>query len=114
VVVDGILYEKGWGLIAEPRMAHALEENFSHPARFDPDRFLGEASVDRRYSFIPFGGGVHACLGAQLAITVARIFAIQVLHSFDWQGLGVARFRKFPLRMIKSEYRVRLTARSQA
>ena len=33
------IYEKGWGVIAEPRLAHANADYFAEPNRFDPDRF---------------------------------------------------------------------------
>jgi cytochrome P450 len=110
VLLDGMLLKQGWGLIAEPRMVHGWERNYPDPLRFDPERFLGPASDDRRYAFIPFGGGVHACLGAQLAMTIARVFALHVLRAYRWQGLGTPRFDRFPLRMLKPDYRIRLDA----
>jgi cytochrome P450 len=108
VVFHGMLLRRGWGLIAEPRLVHSWDRYYPDPGRFDPDRFLGTASEDRRYSFIPFGGGVHACLGAQLAMTIARVFALHVLRTCTWQGLGEPRFDQFPLRMVKPDYRLRL------
>ncbi len=73
VEIHGMLPKKGWGLIAEPRLVHGWERLYPDPGRFDPERFLGGAAEDRRYAFIPFVGGVHACLGAQLAMTVTRV-----------------------------------------
>jgi cytochrome P450 len=111
VVLDGVLYEKGWTLIAEPRIAHAMEEHFKHPDRFAPERFLPERNEGKQYEFIPFGGGVHACLGAQLALVMAKLFAIHVLQRFDWHLLGPASFVQFPLKKINNSYRVQLMRR---
>lgn len=47
-----------WGLHHDPAR-HA------DPARFDPERFLGEPAES--YSLLPFGGGHRRCIGAALA-----------------------------------------------
>jgi retinoid hydroxylase len=108
LVLDGVLYEKGWGVVAEPRIAHRMEAYFREPERFDPDRFLGDRGEGRSYEFIPFGGGVHACLGAQLAMTMGKLFAVLVLQRYDWELLGTAKFVQFPLRRIKDDYSVQI------
>ncbi len=114
VVLNGMLLKRGWGLIAEPRLVHAWERYYPDPDRFDPERFLGGSAEDRRYSFIPFGGGVHACLGAQLAMAIARVFAIHALRAFAWEGQGEPRFDQFPLRKVKPTFRLRLEAAGAA
>jgi retinoid hydroxylase len=108
VVLDGVLYKKGWGLVAEPRIAHEIADYFTQPNRFDPDRFLPERSEGRMYEFIPFGGGVHACLGAQLAMLVVKVFAVNMLYQFDWRLLGEATFVQFPLKRIQDNYQIQL------
>lgn len=111
VIVDGMLYKKGWGLIAEPRLAHANSDYFADPDRFDPDRFLPDRGEGRPYEFIPFGGGVHACLGAQLAMLMMKVFAVHLLHQFNWKLLGDATFVQFPLRKIKDNYQIQFMHR---
>ncbi len=112
VVLDGVLYQKGWSLIAEPRIAHAMAAHFANPNQFDPDRFLPDRNEGGPYEYIPFGGGVHACLGAQLATTLMKILAIHLLHRFDWQCLEVATFVQFPLKQIKDNYQIQLLPRA--
>ncbi|MGB3293100.1 MAG: cytochrome P450 [Phormidesmis sp.] len=111
VVLDGMLYEKGWSLIAEPRIAHSMSDYFTNPDQFAPDRFLPERNEGKRYEFIPFGGGVHACLGAQLAMVMATVFGAYFLEQLDCQLIGEANFVQFPLRKIKDGYRVQLSQR---
>lgn len=108
VVLDGVLYKKGWVIIAEPRIAHQLPEHFQQPDRFDPDRFLDDRNEGKPYEFIPFGGGVHACLGAQMAMVVTKVFVAQALQRFDWKLTGEAEFVLFPLRKIKENYHIEL------
>jgi cytochrome P450 len=111
VVVDGVLYEKGCTLVAEPRIAHILPEHFHQPEVFAPERFLAERNEGRMYEFIPFGGGVHACLGAQMAMVVAKIFASHVLRLFDWTLTGEPKFVQFPLKKIKDNYQIEIALR---
>jgi cytochrome P450 len=108
IVLDGTLYPKGWTLIAEPRIAHRQAAYFANPDRFDPERFLPPRNEGKMYEFIPFGGGVHACLGAQLAMTMTKVFVIHLLHQFDWTLLGEAQFVQFPLKIIRNNYQIQL------
>ncbi len=108
VMLDGMLFKQGWNIIAEPRIAHAMTEHFTNPDTYNPERFLPEQGEGRAYEFIPFGGGVHACLGAQMAMVSNKLFAIHLLQSFDWTLLGKAEFVQFPLRKIKDNYQVQL------
>lgn len=113
VVLDGVLYEKGWTLIAEPRIAHILPEHFSQPDAYQPHRFMEDANSREKYAYIPFGGGVHACLGAQLAMVVAKIFASHLLRQFEWQVQDTASFVQFPLKKIKDSYTIPISRLQQ-
>ena len=49
-------------------IVHRSPRYFVDPDEFRPERFSGEASSDRpRFSYFPFGGGPHACLGEAFA-----------------------------------------------
>jgi cytochrome P450 len=111
VVLDGVLYEKGCVLIAEPRLAHIRPEHFHEPEVFAPERFLPERGEGKMYEFIPFGGGVHACLGAQMAMLVTKVFASHVLRRFDWTLTGEPMFVQFPLKKIKDNYQIDIARR---
>ncbi|NET56866.1 MAG: cytochrome P450 [Symploca sp. SIO2E6] len=111
VVLDGILYAKGCTIIAEPRLAHIMPEHFHQPELFEAERFLPPRNEGRMYEFIPFGGGVHACLGAQMAMTITKIFANHLIYLFDWQLTGEASFVQFPLKKIKNNYQIILQKR---
>ena len=108
VIVDGILYPKGSTVIAEPRLAHIMPEHFNRAERFEPERFLPPRNEGRMYEFIPFGGGVHACLGAQMAMTTAKVFLTHFIQLFDWQLTGEPAFVQFPLKRIKDDYKIKL------
>lgn len=62
-------FELPAGTIVSPSiyLAHTSPQNFEAPREFRPERFLDGASPP---GWMPFGGGVHRCLGASLAETL--------------------------------------------
>ena len=98
-------------MIVEPRISHQIPEYFEHPDRFDPSRFLPPRNEGKLYNFIPFGGGVHGCLGAQMAMAMAKVFIVYVLQKFQWQITKPATFNQFPLRLMKADYKIKMETR---
>ncbi len=49
---------------------------WTHPDRFDPDRFADGRAEDQKRSgqFMPFGAGAHACIGTHLASAEVKAF----------------------------------------
>ena len=61
------------------------ERYFPKPNEFIPERWTGERPellLDRR-AFIPFGYGVHSCVGKQLALNEMRLVLARVVSEFD-------------------------------
>lgn len=48
---------------------------WQEPLKFDPERFSPARAEDKRHPaiYLPFGGGAHACIGAQLASIEAKL-----------------------------------------
>jgi cytochrome P450 len=46
-------------------LAHSADGNYPHTERFDPDRFVG--STPDSSLWVPYGGGIHRCVGAGFA-----------------------------------------------
>jgi cytochrome P450 len=61
---------------------HLDPEVWTNPTEFDPDRFSPERAEDkrRRGSYLPFGNGAHACIGAQLSTMEAKAFWFSFLR----------------------------------
>jgi cytochrome P450 len=55
---------------------HHDPDVWTEPAKFDPDRFSPERAEDKRKrgTYMPFGAGAHACIGAQLSTLEAKAF----------------------------------------
>jgi cytochrome P450 len=81
--IDGFRIPAGWLIRICVRESHQDPEVFAQPDRFDPDRFSGRTFTRAEYA--PFGVFRLACIGQQLTMTIARIFATQLVSGFDWR-----------------------------
>jgi cytochrome P450 len=88
------------------RLMHYLPEHWSKPEDFDPERFSPERAEHKRDSFqwLPFGGGVHKCLGLHFAEIQTKIFLFQLLRQFSvsLDPGHVPQIRAVPLEMPKN------------
>ncbi len=57
---------------------HLSPEMYPNPERFEPERFM-QGSVST-FGWLPFGGGLHACLGNHFAIMQVRIMLHTLLR----------------------------------
>jgi len=70
-----------------PVFTHYMEEWWSNPTQFDPDRFSPERAEHKRHSFqyFPFGGGAHKCIGMHFAQMQAKLFMHQMLLKYRFK-----------------------------
>ncbi len=82
----GYLIPAGWFIFIFPMITHRLPEIYQDPDAFDPDRFAPPREEDKKYpySLIGFGGGVHSCLGVELAQMEMKIILSTLLQKYDW------------------------------
>ncbi|MGH8860129.1 MAG: cytochrome P450 [Jatrophihabitantaceae bacterium] len=72
---------------------HHLSEYWPDPERFDPDRFGPDGTVARN-AWIPFGNGVHKCIGLHFGGMQVKAAMHQLLLSHRW---SVARDYVMPI-----------------
>jgi retinoid hydroxylase len=82
----GYLIPAGWFIFIFPMLTHRLPEIYQDPDSFDPDRFAPPREEDKKYpySLIGFGGGVHSCIGVELAQMEMKIILSTLLQKYDW------------------------------
>lgn len=79
--IGGVDVPRGEPVIVVIGAANHDPDRFTHPDRFDPDRQGNQP--------LSFGGGVHYCLGAHLAVLEAHLAFPMFLHRFpNMAGAG--------------------------
>jgi cytochrome P450 len=65
---------------------HHMPEYWPDPERFDPERFAEHRREDRvhGYAWLPFGGGVHKCIGLRFAALQVKAVLHQLLLRYRW------------------------------
>ncbi|KAF9622538.1 hypothetical protein IFM89_031942 [Coptis chinensis] len=85
VEYKGYLIPKGWKVMPLFRNIHHNPEFFSDPDKFDPSRFQ---AAPKPFTFMPFGNGVHACPGNELAKLEILILIHHLVTKFRWEVVG--------------------------
>ncbi|MER5489885.1 cytochrome P450 [Streptomyces sp. NPDC002490] len=69
---------------------HHMPEHWPDPERFDPERFAPErqSEITHPYSWFPFGGGIHTCMGRHFSGFQAKAVMHCLLRSRAWSVPG--------------------------
>jgi cytochrome P450 family 135 len=84
----------GTAILVDAYGVHHDPETYPQPHVFRPERFL-ESQPDG-YSFLPFGGGAHRCIGASLALLEIKIVLREILARVELAPLASAPARSIP------------------
>ncbi|CAK9135311.1 unnamed protein product [Ilex paraguariensis] len=85
VEYKGYLIPKGWKVMPLFRNIHHNPDFFADPQKFDPSRFEVKP---KPYTFMPFGSGVHACPGNELAKLEMFTMVHHLVTKFRWEVVG--------------------------
>jgi cytochrome P450 len=73
----------GATILVSPYITQRMAAFWDRPGVFDPERFAADAPRRQyRYSFFPFGGGPHQCLGQYLFLLEAPLIIATLLSRF--------------------------------
>ena len=99
--IGGYLIPANTVLFMPPVFNHRMAEWWDKPEAFDPDRFAEGREEHKRHSFsyVPFGGGAHKCIGMNFAQMNAKLFMHQLLlhYRFRTPEGYVAKTQTLPL-----------------
>jgi hypothetical protein len=93
--LNGVTVPAGTLVAADIERMHHRADIYPEPRRFSPERFL--ENRPGTYTWIPFGGGIHRCIGAGFALTEARLVMQTILRKVTFaaaHGRGEASSRR--------------------
>ena len=95
VELGGTRLAPGTEVILSPHTLHHDPRHFPDPERFDPDRWTPErAQRLPKGAFVPFGGGIHHCVGNHFALTEIAVVVATVC----------SRYRLVPDRPVRTRF----------
>jgi cytochrome P450 family 135 len=86
--------QPGVGLIVDAYGVHHDPDLYPEPHAFRPERFLSEPPDG--YSFVPFGGGAHRCVGATLAMLEMKVVLSAIIARFEIKPVAPGEARPVP------------------
>jgi cytochrome P450 len=83
---NGFLIPADALVITYPIHTHYMDEYWDNPAMFDPERFSPERSEHKRhsYSWVPFSGGAHMCIGLHFADMQIKLVIAELLRRYSF------------------------------
>lgn len=74
------------GVMVGVQFSHMMEDYWTNPAVFDPERFAPHRREDKshRMAWEPFGGGVHKCIGLYFAGLEVKSILHRLLRDYRW------------------------------
>ncbi|PXX03274.1 cytochrome P450 [Mycolicibacterium moriokaense] len=84
--INGYYIPAGTMVMAPTGAIHANPRVWQDPYTFDPERFSPERAEDKghRFRWMPFGGGVHKCIGLYFAQMEIKTILHHLLRNFEW------------------------------
>ncbi|MGK5557209.1 cytochrome P450 [Actinomadura kijaniata] len=83
-VLGDVPVRAGTTLVISPYLTHRLPEFWPDPLRFDPLRFTRERARARDpLAYLPFGDGVHQCLGEAFFLEEATLVVAELVRRCD-------------------------------
>lgn len=85
--INGVHLPKGTTTVVMPAANHYDPTYWRDPEVFDPTRFAEPRREDRahRYAWLPFGGGVHKCIGMHLGMLEVKTVLHELLLRHQWR-----------------------------
>ncbi|WP_040518841.1 cytochrome P450 [Gordonia neofelifaecis] len=84
--VQGFFIPEGTMVTVPQLVNHRDRQYYTHPGMFDPDRFSADRAEDKghRMAWMPFGGGVHKCIGLYFGQMEIKTVMHHLLRGYEW------------------------------
>ncbi|KAL6859128.1 hypothetical protein ACP4OV_018130 [Aristida adscensionis] len=90
VQLNGYTIPAGWLVMISPMAVHLNPKLYKDPLKFDPWRWMTQDETERitqQRNFMPFGGGIRLCLGAEFSKLFISLFLHVLVTKYRWIGI---------------------------
>jgi cytochrome P450 len=92
VELGGFLLQPHTMVQISPLYTHRMEQWWSKPHEFDPDRFAREEHKQHSFMWAPFGGGAHKCIGLHFADMLFKCALAGLLLNYRFSYASAGQF----------------------
>ncbi|CAD6210495.1 unnamed protein product [Miscanthus lutarioriparius] len=85
VQVNGYTIPAGWLVMISPMAVHLNPRLFEDPLTFNPWRWQDDNKSTLLRNFMPFGGGVRLCIGAEFSKVLIALFLHTLVTNYRWR-----------------------------
>ncbi|CAK7346839.1 unnamed protein product [Dovyalis caffra] len=97
VHINGYIIPKGWAILVIPSALHLNPDTFRDPLTFNPWRWKDlEANLSAK-NFIPFGGGMRSCGGAEYSKVLMAVFLQALVTKYRWTKVKGGEIVRSPI-----------------
>lgn len=86
--LSGYELRAGTRVMASIYLSHRDERYWEEPQAFRPERFERGGERPPAFTYVPFGGGPRACIGAAFAQVEAKVVLARILQRFTLEDVG--------------------------
>jgi cytochrome P450 len=86
----------GTTILISPYVTHRHPEFWGNPEMFIPERFA-PTNEKKRYSYIPFAGGLRQCIGMSFALTESKLVLSMIAKRFEFELVDNENINPEPL-----------------
>ncbi|MCL7032991.1 hypothetical protein MKW94_003626, partial [Papaver nudicaule] len=113
ILFTGYVIPEGWGIMLGTSAVHMNPDKFPDPQKFDPWRWNDINTSAPLRDFMPFGGGMRHCVGADFSKTLMAVFIRALITNFSWtKTKGVNPYRN-PALSFGNGFHVKISAKEQ-
>ncbi|CAI0395955.1 unnamed protein product [Linum tenue] len=105
--VNGYVIPKGWTIAVMPTAVHMNSDSYEDPLSFNPCRWKGTNASSK--NFIPFGGGMRTCVGADYSRALMAVFVHVLVTKYRWKTIKGGEVYRAPTLQFGDGYYVELS-----
>ncbi|PAN35694.1 hypothetical protein PAHAL_6G227500 [Panicum hallii] len=111
VQVNGYTIPAGWLVMISPMAVHLNPTLFEDPLKFNPWRWMTHDETKRstqQRNFMPFGGGIRLCLGAEFGKLFISLFLHVLVTKYRWKEIKGGQVLRVAEMIIPQGYHIQL------